>query len=169
MAQGGHESRAPITSAFGRCIRRPRDNGARGRKPLLPGEVLIDPDIAPSRAGPYGPPHYPLVRPSALQSTPVRNLEALRRLAAVRCALVRCACDSGMVAARVERGSLFGRPPPAASRLLSFQKAGKLSERGWTICSSVSPWIRFRPLAGRVVAARGQNVPVDSLESLRAS
>jgi len=130
MAQGGHESRAPITSAFGRCIRRPRDNGARGRKPLLPGEVLIDPDIAPSRAGPYGPPHYPLVRPSALQSTPVRNLEALRRLAAVRCALVRCACDSGMFAPAWNAGPLSGDHPWRLLDYRGFQKAVKVSESG---------------------------------------
>ena len=30
-----------------------------------------------------------------------------------------------------------------------------------------SPWIRFPPMAARVVAERGQNAPVDSPESLR--
>ena len=30
-----------------------------------------------------------------------------------------------------------------------------------------SPWTRFQPVAARVVAEKGQNAPVDSLESLR--
>lgn len=34
-------------------------------------------------------------------------------------------------------------------------------------CAPRSPWIRFQPLAGRVLAWRVQNEPVDSVESLR--
>jgi hypothetical protein len=46
---------------------------------------------------------------------------------------------------------------------------GALGVSIWTFRDSRNPWIRFQLLAARVVAARRQNAPVDSLESLRAS
>ena len=57
---------------------------------------------------------------------------------------------------------------PIHTLIVRIVPAGARFVRGISLTGLLgSPWIRFQPVAARVVAERGQNAPVESLESLK--